>query len=232
MVGSYVSSAGSAPFSFLDFFSFLGLADILVRRFTAYGGSVGLSADEAPTRTKGAEGGAEFQIHPGQDLSSFRPRWIFDGTPALSTAAARKGHRQPWPQRASAAFVTARPKQAIPAANNHLVDAPARTAHPARPPAEEMMLSTRTARERRNRMRTDTSRARRHHKEDGRGYQPGTNPSKGRTGGTAPAMSTATSKHFARKGEASTAVIYQEEDGWFESLIVWICPNPANGLRK
>ena len=46
-----------------------------------------------------------------------------------------------------------------------------------------MMLSTRTARERRNRERTDTSRARRHHKEDGRGYQPGTNPSKGRTGG-------------------------------------------------
>ena len=46
-----------------------------------------------------------------------------------------------------------------------------------------MMLSTRGARERRNAERTDTARARRHHQEDGRGYQAGTHPSKGRTGG-------------------------------------------------
>ncbi len=43
-----------------------------------------------------------------------------------------------------------------------------------------MKLSTRGARERR---RTDTARARRHHVEDGRGYQAGTHPSRGRTGG-------------------------------------------------
>lgn len=43
-----------------------------------------------------------------------------------------------------------------------------------------MKLSTRGARERR---RTDTARARRHHTEDGRGYKPGTHPSRGRTGG-------------------------------------------------
>jgi hypothetical protein len=43
-----------------------------------------------------------------------------------------------------------------------------------------MKLSTRGARERR---RTDTARARRHYVEDGRGYKPGTHPSRGRTGG-------------------------------------------------
>ena len=43
-----------------------------------------------------------------------------------------------------------------------------------------MKLSTRGARERR---RTETARARRHHVEDGRGYKPGTHPSRGRTDG-------------------------------------------------